>query len=118
MLPHDPPRTIDVRILAATDEHLSERVRDGGFREDLYFRLTTVVLRLPPLRDRGDDVALIAAALLQRLAAEHDLPVPTLTPAMLGLNMTIASPAAAAAPPTRLRTIRHGLEFRQLLGAG
>src|SRR6266576_410274 len=77
-------RTVDVRILAATDEHLSERVRDGAFREDLYFRLTTVVLRLPPLRDRGDDVVLIAAALLQRLAAEHDLPMPTLTPAMLG----------------------------------
>jgi two-component system response regulator HydG len=77
-------RTIDVRILAATDEHLSERVRAGGFREDLYFRLTTVVLRLPPLRERGDDVAIIAGALLQRLAAEHDLPVPTLTPAMLG----------------------------------
>ncbi len=76
--------TVDVRILAATDEHLSDRVREGGFREDLYFRLTTVVLRLPPLRERGDDVVLIAAALLQRLAAEHDLPVPTLTPAMIG----------------------------------
>jgi len=77
-------RTIDVRILAATDEHLSERVRDGGFREDLYFRFDHGGAAVPPLRDRGDDVALIAAALLQRLAAEHDLPVPTLTPAMLG----------------------------------
>ena len=76
-------RTVDVRILAATDEHLADRVREGRFREDLYFRLTTVVLRLPPLRERGDDIILIAAALLQRLAAEHDLPVPTLTGAMI-----------------------------------
>jgi DNA-binding NtrC family response regulator len=74
------PRTVDVRILAATNAHLTDRVRDKTFREDLFFRLSTVVLRLPPLRERGDDVILIARAVLERLAAEHRLPVPTLTP--------------------------------------
>src|SRR3989475_2969827 len=73
-------RTVDVRILAATNEHLAERVRTGSFREDLFFRLSTVVLRLPPLRERGDDILLLAEALLERLAAEHHLPLPTLTP--------------------------------------
>ena len=72
-------RTVDVRILAATNERLHERVRDGTFREDLFFRLSSVVLTLPPLRERGDDAILIAEALLRRLAAEHDLPLPPLT---------------------------------------
>ncbi len=73
------PRSVDVRILAATNDHLPERVRERSFREDLFFRLSAVVLRLPPLRERGDDVILIAEALLQQLAGEHGLPVPTLT---------------------------------------
>jgi len=73
-------RTVDVRILAATNEHLAERVRAGTFREDLFFRLSTVVLRLPPLRERDDDAILLAEALLARLAGEHGLPVPPLTP--------------------------------------
>ncbi|MFN0180231.1 MAG: sigma-54 interaction domain-containing protein [Gemmatimonadales bacterium] len=73
-------RSVDVRILAATNENLHRRVHEGTFREDLYFRLSTVVLTLPPLREREDDVLLIAAALLESLAAEHEVPVPVLTP--------------------------------------
>jgi len=74
------PRTVDVRILAATNAHLADRVRDKTFREDLFFRLSTVVLRLPPLRERGEDIVLIAQAVLHRLAGEHHVPVPTLSP--------------------------------------
>ena len=74
------PRTVDVRILAATNAHLADRVRDKTFREDLFFRLSTVVLRLPPLRERGEDIVLIAQAVLERLAGEHHLPAPTLSP--------------------------------------
>jgi len=74
------PRTVDVRILAATNAHLADRVRDKTFREDLFFRLSTVLLRLPPLRERGDDIVLIAQAVLERLAGEHHLPVPPLSP--------------------------------------
>src|SRR6266566_5127413 len=73
-------RTVDVRILAATNEHLTQLVREGRFRDDLYFRLSSVVLKLPPLRERGDDLRRVAQALLERLAREHGLPVPTLTP--------------------------------------
>ena len=73
-------RTVNVRILAATHEDLPRRVREGTFREDLFFRLGTIALTLPPLRDRGEDVLLIAEALLRRFAAEHGLPVPALSP--------------------------------------
>src|SRR6266545_5588591 len=73
-------RALDVRILAAANDHLAERVRDGAFREDLFFRLSTVVLRLPPLRERGDDLMQVARALLKLLAGEHGLPLPALTP--------------------------------------
>jgi DNA-binding NtrC family response regulator len=71
---------VDVRILAAANDRLAEQVREGAFREDLFFRLSTVVLRLPPLRERGDDVMVVAQALLERLAGEHGLPAPPLTP--------------------------------------
>jgi DNA-binding NtrC family response regulator len=73
-------RAVDVRILAAANDHLAEHVRDGTFREDLFFRLSTVVLRLPPLRERGDDLIVVAQALLERLSGEHSLPVPALPP--------------------------------------
>ena len=73
------PQKVDVRVLAATPEHLVDRVRHGSFREDLYYQLSTVVLRLPPLRERGDDVLLVAGALLERFAADYGLPAPPLT---------------------------------------
>jgi len=72
-------RTVDIRIVAATNAALPARVREGAFREDLFFRLSTVMLTLPPVRERGDDVRLIAQALLTRLAREHDLAAPALT---------------------------------------
>jgi two-component system, NtrC family, response regulator HydG len=75
-------RTVDVRILAATDEPLDTYTRQGRFREDLYFRISTVVLSLPPLRNRGDDIFLIAEALLATLADRHGIPLPPLTPAI------------------------------------
>lgn len=58
-------RTIDVRIIAATHRNLEAEVRSGKFREDLFFRLSVLRVRLPPLRERGEDIALIARCLAQ-----------------------------------------------------
>ncbi len=62
---------VDVRVVAATNRDLSEEVRENRFREDLYFRLNVIGVALPPLRDRGDDVLLIARYLLGRYASQY-----------------------------------------------
>jgi len=59
---------VDVRVLAATHRDIDEEVRLGHFREDLFFRLETFILRVPPLRERGDDIELLAARFLRHFA--------------------------------------------------
>ncbi len=60
----------DVRIIAATNADLKSAIAHGRFREDLYFRLAVVVIELPPLRERGDDIAVVATEFLNRFAAQ------------------------------------------------
>ncbi|MGQ9723835.1 MAG: sigma-54 interaction domain-containing protein [Tepidimonas sp.] len=66
-------RRADIRVVSATHRNLEQMVRDGQFREDLYFRLSTFPIRLPPLRERAGDIALLAPALLQRVAPGRQL---------------------------------------------
>jgi transcriptional regulator with GAF, ATPase, and Fis domain len=54
------PRPVDIRVVAATNKDLAEMIREGRFREDLFYRLNEMSVNLPPLRDRGDDVAVLA----------------------------------------------------------
>ncbi|MCC5863061.1 MAG: sigma-54-dependent Fis family transcriptional regulator [Gammaproteobacteria bacterium] len=79
---------VDVRILSATHCQLAELVAAGRFREDLFYRINVIELRVPPLRERGEDVLLLARHVLARLAAEMGLEQP---------------PALSAAAEARLR---------------
>jgi transcriptional regulator with GAF, ATPase, and Fis domain len=74
------PETCDIRILAATNRELEKEIASGKFREDLYYRLNVVNVELPPLRQRGEDVLVIARYLLSRYTREYDVKVKGLSP--------------------------------------
>ena len=69
------PQPVDIRVVAATHVDLQEAIKTGRFREDLYYRLNVVSIGLPPLRERDEDVVLIARYLLERYAKEFDRPI-------------------------------------------
>ncbi|MFT7561127.1 MAG: two-component system response regulator HydG [Flavobacteriales bacterium] len=73
-------RKVDVRLVAATHRDLSKLAREGKFREDLYFRINVVQLKLPPLRDRGKDILLLAETFIKRFCTEMMRAPLSLTP--------------------------------------
>jgi two-component system NtrC family response regulator len=78
----------DARVIAATSVNLQESVASGTFREDLYFRLAVVVVRVPPLRDRGDDIALVAKEFVHRYGVQHGKSSLTFAPdALRAINL-------------------------------
>ncbi|HTZ96574.1 MAG TPA: sigma-54 dependent transcriptional regulator [Terriglobales bacterium] len=83
---------VDVRIIAATNADLRQLVQDGRFREDLFYRLNVITIDLPPLRQRKEDIPLLAAHFLEKYAKENDRPVVRLTPESLRLLMGYSWP--------------------------
>ena len=71
---------VDVRVLAATNKDLASEVREGRFREDLFYRLNVVAVEMPPLRLRGADAIVLAETFLERFARENHKAIETLTP--------------------------------------
>lgn len=76
-------KQLDVRIIAATNRDLEEEVRQGRFREDLYFRLQTFAMHVPPLRERGDDIELLAAHFIGRFNLQLNRDIQGITDAAL-----------------------------------
>ena len=74
---------IDVRVIAATNKNLLQLVQDGQFREDLYYRLSVIPVEVPPLRDRGEDVILLANHFLKKFAVQMGKNVVRLSPESL-----------------------------------
>jgi DNA-binding NtrC family response regulator len=73
------PIPVDVRVIAATHRNLAQAVAEGRFRSDLYYRIDVVQIDLPPLRDRVEDIALLATHFLERHAVENEIPAKRLS---------------------------------------
>jgi two-component system response regulator FlrC len=78
------PIAVDVRLIALTNRDLVTEVKEGRFREDLYYRLNVIPLRLPPLRERTADLDLLALHFAERYARDNDRPTPRLSPSFQG----------------------------------
>lgn len=102
---------VDVRVIAATNRDLEEEVRQGTFREDLYYRLNVFPIRLPPLRDRREDIPLLAEHFLARVAEEEKASPKRLSPDALRVLMNYSWPG-------NVRELRHALERAALLSEG
>ncbi|MDB4874730.1 MAG: NtrC family two-component response regulator [Gemmatimonadetes bacterium] len=83
---------VDTRVVAATNRDLDEEIRVGNFRSDLYYRLNVISLHLPPLRQRRDDIPLLAEHFLNRIAGLRNEPVKRITDAALEILMEYAWP--------------------------
>jgi len=105
------PERIDVRLLAATHRDLAALVREGGFREDLLFRLKVVEITLPPLRERPEDIPVLADRLLRRAAARNGVPRKPLAPDALAA-------LACHAFPGNVRELENVLERALILARG
>ena len=86
------PTRVDVRIIAATNADLAAMARDSTFREDLYYRLKVMTIRLPPLRERHEDVPLLVEHILGRIAEATDTPLRTVTPSAMKALVAYAWP--------------------------
>ncbi len=102
---------VDVRVIAATNRNLEQEIAAGRFREDLYYRLSVIPLQLPPLRERREDIPLLARAFLERFRAAMQKPVECIDPeAMRRLE--------AYPWPGNVRELENSIERAVALAAG
>jgi len=102
---------LDVRVIAATNRDLEKSLREGTFREDLYYRLNVVTITAPPLRERAEDIPELAQYLARRAAARLRLSAPALT-------AEAVKALVRRAWPGNVRELEHCLERALILGRG
>jgi|SoiMethySBSTD1v2_1073268.scaffolds.fasta_scaffold187810_2 two-component system response regulator PilR (NtrC family) len=102
---------VDVRIIAATNAELEALVRNGQFREDLYYRLNVITIALPPLRKRSEDIPFIARHFLMRFAAENEKPLREISPRAMELLIDYHWPG-------NVRELENALERAVVLSSG
>jgi NtrC-family two-component system response regulator AlgB len=101
-------RRVDVRVVAATNRHLEEEVKAGRFREDLFYRLNPVQITLPPLRERREDIPMLARGFLDFFARQIRRPTPELSSSALGALLSYAWPG-------NIRELRNVMERAMIL---
>lgn len=84
--------TVDVRVIAATNKDLLEKIKEGTFREDLYFRLNVIHIHMPPLRERTEDIPLLVKFFIDRFSKEHQRQIEGITPKALKYLMAYSWP--------------------------
>ncbi|NBX02057.1 sigma-54-dependent Fis family transcriptional regulator [bacterium] len=105
------PIALDLRLVCATNRDLRQMVAEGKFREDLFYRLSVVPLRLPPLRERRDDIPLLLTHYLKKFASENNTPEAKLSSAALATLVQYAWPG-------NIRELRNTCENLAVLRAG
>jgi DNA-binding NtrC family response regulator len=83
---------VDVRIIAATSSNLEQMVKDGTFREDLYYRLNVIPINLPPLRERREDIPLLVQRFIEHFCETHKLDLKTMSPLVMKALMAFDWP--------------------------
>ena len=83
---------VDVRIISATNQDLKEKVKNGEFREDLYFRLNVIPIKIPPLRDRKEDISLLTSYFVEKYSREFGKEIKKISPYALQLLMEYPFP--------------------------
>jgi DNA-binding NtrC family response regulator len=105
------PRHVDVRVISATNADLQQEVESGRFREDLLFRLNTIEIRLPPLRERREDIPVLATHFLHRHATRYRKALTGFEPAAMQVLLVHAWPG-------NIRELDHAIERAVLLAQG
>jgi transcriptional regulator with PAS, ATPase and Fis domain len=103
------PIRCDVRIISATNQDLEEKMKEETFREDLYYRINVISISLPPLRDRAEDIPLLAAHFLERYSLENQRKRSCFSPKAMQMLMNYSWPG-------NIRELENAIEYAVVLG--